>query len=245
MSEDKLLGIVWSLGRGREEKGRKKIKNRSSLFLLFLFHLASLASNISEIFVLRKGQILTYSIWYPEIGGLPSICHRIWKNIVRKRHNQSKGMATTVVQWLLLSCYTFKWSQGLFCKWNIMASLMVALKLLRQLFILGIYRDATSFSQGNFPSSQNPDTTSFKPVKTPYSSLPCSTTSSKIWTVMTNVYCCLQQLEIWAWNILQLCTQSLELKVFGSAFWVSLTLSRMLSIQDITTWSVLESCLKF
>lgn len=102
---------------------------------------------------------------------------------------------------------------------------MVALKLLRQLFILGIYRDATSFSQGNFPSSQNPDTTSFKPVKTPYSSLPCSSTSSKTRTVMTNVYCCLQKLEIWAWNILWLCTQSLELKVFGSAFWVSLTLS--------------------
>lgn len=131
----------------------------------------------------------------------------------------SKGMATTKVHWLLLSCYTFKWSKDLLCKWKIMASLMVPLKLRRQLFILGMYRDTTSFSQGNFPSSQNPDTTSFQPVNTPQFSVPCSTTSSKTWTVMTNVYCCLQQLDIWAWNIW--CTQSLELKVFGSAFWIS------------------------
>lgn len=78
--------------------------------------------------------------------------------------------------------------------------------------------------QGNFLSSQSPDTTSFQPIKTPKSSLSCSTTSSKTWTIMTNVYCCLQHLDVWAWN--KLCTQSLELKVFGSAIWVSLTLSQ-------------------
>lgn len=115
MSEDNKLLDVWNLGSGRGEKGGKIIKNRLSLFLFFIFHFTSLASSISEIFVTRKSQILTCSIWYPKIGWLPSICYKIWNNIVRKRHNQPKGMSTTTVHWLLLSCSIFKWSKELHC----------------------------------------------------------------------------------------------------------------------------------
>lgn len=48
-------------------------------------------------------------------------------------------------------------------------------EILKVTFYIGnVYRDAMSFSQGNFPSSQHPETTSSQPIKTPQSSVPQS-----------------------------------------------------------------------